>query len=261
MLKEKIYEFFESENKTKEYKEQEVNFAPSYINACKRQIYYKKLKIQPSNLIETHAYIKFAMGDSVHEKIQSILFNMGYWQEGEDWKEIIWQDLKWIYRIDAKLKIDDNLYICEIKSSYFSGNKAIEHEAKKEHILQLMMYMVFENIEHGIILYIGRDNGLMYEYHYSLEALKEKYSNFMTNKLKELKDLKEKIENKIVPDRDFEIVLKNNNGDIKDYFQKDNIKHKSDWQCSYCQWKDLCWEKELEEIKNKSFFIEGVFYE
>lgn len=260
MIKEAIYKFFESENKTKEYREQqEINFAPSYINSCKRQIYYKKLKIEPSNPLETHAYIKFALGDATHEKIQSIFFNMGYWQEGEDWKEIVWQGLKWIYRIDAKLKIDDNIYICEIKSSYFSGNKAVEHEAKEEHILQLMLYMIFENIERGIILYIGRDNGMMYEYHYSLESLKEKYKDFFTEKLKELKELKGKIENKILPDRDFEIVLKNNNGNITDYFQKNNEKYKSDWQCSYCQYKDLCWQDILKEIKNHNFYIGGKF--
>ena len=262
MIKQLIYDHFDQIRIEKEKMvsdTNDINFAPSYISSCKRQIYYKKTNTPMSNPIETHSYLKFSMGDAVHESIQNILQKLNIWIEGEDLKEIEWRGLKWLYRIDGKLNINDIEYIIEIKSVYSHGYTTIEKQAKTEHELQLLMYMIFEDIENGIILYCGRDNGYLVEYNYTKQALYEKHYDFIQSKLKDLVALKEDIENRNIPRQDYNIVLKNNNGYITEDFQKDGTKYKTFWSCNYCGWKNLCWKKEYEEIKKHRFFINGEF--
>lgn len=259
MLKEIIYDYFLEKSKKEKKGKKGINFAPSYLNACKRQIAYKKINIDPSNPLENHAYVKFEMGNAVHESIQTVLQKKCLWIEGEDFKEIEWYGLEWMYRIDGKIKIKEKEYICEIKTVYNTGYKSIEEKAKPEHELQLLMYMLFEKVENGMILYIGRDNGFMIEYNYTLDKLFKKYQEFLLNKTKELAQLKADIENKVIPMQDYNICMKNNNGIISFSFQKDKIKYKTDWQCSYCQWKSLCWENELKEIQNHKYYYNREF--
>jgi len=276
MIKELIYSHFDLQRQNKEKREiniDKINFAPSYIDKCKRQIFYQKRNEPQSNPIEIHSYIKFAMGDSVHLSLQNILKEIGIYKEGEEFKEAEMFGLNWLYRIDGLLELNNNKFIIEIKSVYSSGYNSIEHEAKREHELQLLMYMLFEKIEFGIILYIGRDNGFIVEYNYHIEALKEKHKDFILNKAKELKLLQNQIENNFLPNRDYNVVIKNmsagkiqsdiidgvNHHNLSFEFQKDSIKYKSDWQCLYCSWKNTCWSKELEEIKNNDFFINNKF--
>lgn len=261
MIKEKIYNYFDNIRIEKEKQEMadSVTFAPSYLLSCKRQVYFKKTKEPESNPIETHSYIKFEMGNSVHISIQEILKKIGIYEEGEVFKTIEWNGLTFIYRIDGKLNIDGNKSIIEIKSVYAAGYNSIEKEAKPEHELQLLMYMIFEKITNGTLLYIGRDNGFIVEYTYTLEDLEKKHQDFLYKKTTELLKLKQDIENKTLPDRDNKIVIKRT-GDINSFeFQKDCVKHKTDWQCSYCSYFNTCWKSELEAIKNHKFFIDGVF--
>jgi hypothetical protein len=176
MIKELIYQKFDNERLLKEQKDfdkdKKINFAPSYLTDCKRKIFFKKTNVPASNPNDSHSYIKFAMGDSVHEKIQSILKEIGIYQDGEDWKNIDYQTINWIYRYDGKIINNNQQYIIEIKSAYATGIDNIErYGAKEEHILQLYMYMLFENIDNGILFYIGRDNGFMLEFQFSISEL------------------------------------------------------------------------------------------
>jgi len=264
MIKELIYKKFDDERLLKESKEfdkdKKINFAPSYLNDCKRKIFYKKTNTPASNPNDSHSYIKFAMGDSVHEKIQSILKEIGIYQDGEGWNEKEFLGLNWIYRYDGKIINNNTQFIIEIKSAYAAGIESIErYGVKEDHILQLYMYMLFEKIDNGVLFYIGRDNGYMLEYHYTINSLCEKYGDIVEKKIIELVKLKSDIEQNKILDRDFNIVMKNNKNVVVFDFQKDNIKYKSDWQCNYCSWKNKCWDKELEEIKNNSFYIAGEF--
>ena len=261
MIRELIYQHFENDRLKKESYEmkKDVNFSPSTLTNCKRRIFYKKTKTPASNPIDTHSYIKFSMGDAVHEKIQDILKDIGIFINGEEWKETEWQGLKWIYRYDGKI-FNQKEFIIEIKSKYAQGIDNIEKfGADIDNELQLFLYMIFENIKDGILFFIGRDNGHMVEFNYSYDKLNEKYSDLLKIKIEELKKLKIQIENNELPDRDFQICIKNTNRNLTFDFQKDNIKYKSDWHCNYCSYKDLCWQDILSEIKNNSFYIDGGF--
>ena len=262
MIKELIYSYYRDKelSHANENKDNtEITFAPSYVCKCKREIYYKKTNTEQSNPNSEASLIKMDMGNAVHDNIQKMLEEMGIYEEGEDLKEITWNGLKWKYRVDGVLNVNKQKYLLEIKTIYNTGFRVIEKQAKQEHELQLLLYLLFESIERGNLLYIGRDNGHMVEYNYRLESLKDKYFDFMANKVAELYQLKASIEKKILPARDYNIVLKNLFGEIKEKFTKDKIEYKTDWQCSYCNYKNLCWKKEYDEIKNNRFYINGKF--
>jgi hypothetical protein len=121
--------------------------------------------------------------------------------------------------------------------------------------------MLFKNIRDGLILYVGRDNGFIVEYNYTLDFLKQKYYDNFVVKITEFKNLIDNIKNKTVPERDFRIALKNNKSVMANDFQKDNVKYKSDWHCSYCNYQNLCWHDVYEKLKNEnySFYINGEY--
>jgi len=260
MLKEKIYQYFSEKEKKQFDDTKEINFAPSYFKDCKKKIFYKKTGESESNPISEAGFVKMEMGKSIHDKIQNILKNMKILSEAEDYKGKEYQGLKIIYRLDGIIEIDKKKIIIEIKTVYASGFNSIENEPRENDLIQLILYMELEEIDDGILLYIGRDNGFMVEYNIRRgNKIYGKICKKILDKIAELKKLKEQIENKELPDRDFKIQLKNKDGEISEKFQKDKVSYKSDWQCSYCQWKNLCWKDYYEEIKNHSFCIDGKF--
>lgn len=254
MLREKIYEYY----KNKEHKfskQDEITFAPSYFTDCHRKVYYKKMCIESSNPITESALVKMDMGNAVHEKLYSILKELNIIQTGEELKETTYKGLKFFYKIDG---IGKDL-IVEVKSIYATGFKFVENQPKPEHILQLVLYMIFEKIDTGVLLYIGRDNGFMVEY------VVKKNSGLWDTAVKKIElqipkliELKKKIECEQIPVRQHKIYLKNDNG-IKEQFQKDKVMYKTDWQCSYCSWKNLCWKEAYDKIKDHQFYIDGKF--
>jgi len=252
MLKGKIYNYFQSKESKREISK-EITFAPSYFTSCKRQIFYKKIGQEASNPISEASYFKMALGSSSHEKIQDILKDIGILQECEDMKTIDYKGLTFNYRLDGIVEIEGKKYIIEIKTVYAAGFRSIEEKPKSDHFIQLQCYLNFENIEDGLILYVGRDNGFIVEHYIKRD------SQFVDNKIDELKELKKMIEKKELPDKDFQIQLKNTGEGISEYFTKDKIKYKSNWQCSYCAYHDKCWSKELQEIKNNKFYINKEF--
>lgn len=261
MIKEKIYDYFISKQTAREQKD--ITFAPSYISSCKRQIFYKKTGTETTNPISQASFFKMEMGNSIHEKIQDIISKLDNVEllECEDFKTITYRDLPFCYRIDGKVLISNEVYILELKTVYASGYNTIEKEPKKEHVLQLLLYMIFENVSKGILLYIGRDNGFMVEYSYTVNELMRLYGNELYEKIDSLNKLKQQIENKELPERDFAMVFKNKEGSITDKFTKDKKNYKSEWQCKYCGYQNLCWKDVLEKLKEYRFYIGGKFYE
>jgi len=263
MLAQKIYNYFSEKEKERKH-EGELTFAPSYFCDCLRKVFRRKINAPQSNPISEAAWLKMELGKAVHEKLQNIFKDIGIWEQGEDFKEIEYQGLKFKYLIDGLLKINDKKFICEIKSIYGNGFSAVEKGAKPEHLLQLVLYMEFENIDNGVLIYIGRDNGRMLEYY--LQKGDKKYNEMLEkiNKgIERFKKLKENFSKYLKenrePERDFQIQLKNTGDGYSENFRKDKVKYKSSWQCSYCVFKDNCWAYELEEIKNNKFYINGVF--
>lgn len=253
----------------------QINFAPSYLSDCRRKIYYSKIGETPSNPVELPSLLKMEWGNILHDDIQQRIKGNGILESFEEWREAEYQGLKFIYRYDGILNVEGKRIVLEIKTVYASGYKSIESAPKTEHILQAISYMVFEKIDAAIILYAGRDNGYIKQHTVEMVTVEDSEglptqainvngmdTDFMTvwrGKVGNMRELKYKIEHKQLPDRDFSIAMKHDKGVITEDFQKDSVKYKSDWHCSYCGFKDLCWAKEFEEIKKHRFFINGEF--
>lgn len=265
LISEIVYSHYKKERESRETVAKD-NFAPGHITKCHRQLFYNRTGVEPTNPIPESGYVKMELGNSTHKMLQDLFRDEGIWIEGEDFKEVEFNGLKWVYRIDGKIKLGDKVYIAEIKSIYANGFTAIEKAPKEEHVIQDLMYMVLENERYGIILYIGRDNGRMVEYH--LEKLngilyingeKTDYMARLDSYLTRLKTLKVMIDKKVLPDREHQIFLKNNGIGISTYFQKDKVQYKSHWACGYCMWHNECWKDVYEKIQDYQFYINGEF--
>lgn len=266
---------YESMAEVKEPKPKDVlTFSPSSLSNCKRAIYWKAKGEKPSNPPDNASLFKMKMGDIIHDWVQQRLTELGILESFEEARTAEFNGLTFNYFYDGILNINDQRAILEIKTVYSNGFKTVENEPKPEHILQCLSYMLFEGIDNGVILYIGRDNGYMIDYTLRLSVgenpnapdvillIDEKPTNYYAqwlNKIEEMKALKQKFLLDELPERDYSITLKNNKGVIVDEFQKDSVKYRSDWQCSYCPFKDKCWQNEYKEIQSKSFFINGKF--
>lgn len=252
--------------KQKEAKENKaVTFAPSYLSDCKRKIFYSKTGETPAP-IELPSLLKMEWGNILHDDIQERLQNHGILESFEELRTIEYEGLTFNYFYDGILNDNGNRSILEIKTVYASGYTTIEKAPKDEHVLQAISYMIFEKLDKAYILYAGRDNGYLKQHEVNfcdgkvcVNYVETDLMEVWKRKIEELAALKTKIELSILPQRDYSISLKNAGGVIVDNFQKDNQKYKSDWRCQYCGFKDICWAKELEEIKHHKFFIDGVF--
>lgn len=254
MIKEKIYNYFKEREK-KEFKEsKEVNFAPSYVMNCKRKTFYSKTGEPVTNPITEAGYLKMAMGSVIHEKLQDIIKDILV--EKEILREIEYQGLKFFYKLDFLAQVDNEKFVIEFKTIYANGFKSIEHEPKTKDLVQLILYMEFEKIDKGIILYLGRDNGYMIEYTVLKDSKQYKDTIKLINKkIIELKKLKEQVEKKELPERDEKLPMKKYNGGISFEFQKDNIKYKNNMCAIYCQWRDICWKDVIDGLKEGEFYL------
>jgi CRISPR/Cas system-associated exonuclease Cas4 (RecB family) len=264
MLKEILYDYFSESDKERTVTafdpEATLYFNPSSFSACRRQVYLKKRYATPSNLITAVSYMKMDMGTTIHTRIQEIVKKQGILLEAEKLKTVKFQGLDFRYKIDGKIVLNRKRHIMEIKTTSGGGMRVVKYDPKPADVVQLSLYMLFENIQNGVLLYVGRDNGHIIEYNINHEcsaytsAIAEIYHRIL-----ELKQLKSQIQKGVLPNRDFQIALKNKDGVISEKFQKEKVVYKSDYQCSYCAYKDMCWKTKLEEIKNYKFYIGGEF--
>ena len=87
-------------------------------------------------------------------------------------------------------------------------------EPKGENIQQIQLYLYYFQIPKGILLYVNKDNLELKEYIFDYD------SSIAESLLENLTNLKSQIDTDIVPPR------------LTDY--------PGNWQCRYCQYKDIC---------------------
>lgn len=260
-----FYKHFE-DNDRKYDSSGEVTFAPSYLNACKRQVFYKKTGEGASNPADLPSRFKMFLGSIDHEGLQNIIKSKGIMIECEKHHTYESNGIKMNYFIDGIIEVDGVRYILEIKTTYSRGIDFVKTQPKDDHIMQTLCYMQFQGIKDAIIVYIGRDNGYIFQHNLSIgDSLTVSGTDRMdmlekwNASMDALPQLKKDIENGKLPERDYKIAIKVIDGVIVDSFTKDKVKYKTDWQCSYCSFKDKCWSNELAEIKNHKFYIDGQF--
>jgi hypothetical protein len=262
MIKELIYKYYTQTSKDVQKKTcvTKVFFNPSSFSACKRAVFYKKTRTPQSNLRTPESCLVMDFGSALHARIQGIINKLGILVESERLKTAKLRGLNFRYKTDGIVVNNGKHRIIEIKTVSTGGLYQMKKAARSEHVMQLVLYMLFENVSQGVLLYIARDSAEMTEY--TITADSTCYRDTVTQiylQCSALKILEKQILNGVLPDRDGSFSLKNRDGEISESFRKDGIPYKTDFRCSYCEWKNRCWVKELEEIKHHLFYIDGAF--
>jgi CRISPR/Cas system-associated exonuclease Cas4 (RecB family) len=165
----------------------------------------------------------FDHGDYIQMQILSNLFSLGIVRAAE--VKIPPQELI-SGRADAIVTLNNELYVVDFKSMNSLVFKNLR-EPKEENINQIQLYLHFFKIPKGILLYINKDT-------LELKEFLIEYNPILAKKLlEELAILKTKIDRDILPTR------------IKDWPEN--------WQCQYCQFKEICQLAGSGEIAWKDF--------
>ena len=116
-------------------------------------------------------------------------------------------------RADAIISDGKTLYVLDIKSMNSMIFKSLA-EPKEENVDQVQLYLYYFKAPKGILLYVNKDNLELKEYIIDYDPLRAE------NLLNNLDHLKKQIDSNVIPPR------------IDNY--------PDDWQCRYCQFKEVC---------------------
>lgn len=220
MLKDLINQFYLDRQKYREQK----RFYITDAGRCPRAVFFKFKNI-PRKEMEARLLRLFEHGDYIQMQILNIMFSLGIVRASEI--EIPPQEII-SGRADAIITLENKLYVVDFKSINGILFNKLE-EPKEENVNQLQLYMHFFKIPRGILLYMNKDTSELKEFY--LEYDKKRCEKLLAD----LKNLKDKINKNIVPSR------------LPDFPQN--------WQCRFCQFKDICvmaGEKEIAWEKFKS---------
>jgi len=215
MLKELIDKFYLDRQKDKE----QNHFYVTDAGKCPRAVFFK-FKKAPREEMEANILRMFDHGDYIHQLIMKPLLSVKEIHIVAS--EVNIPPLELISgRADAILSDGKELYVLDIKSINSMVFKNLL-EPKEENINQIQLYLHFFKAKKGILLYVNKDT----------QELKEFLINYDPKRamtlLDELRDLKLKIDSNIIPRR------------IIDW--------PTNWQCQYCQFKEICKITGPEEI-------------
>lgn len=261
-----------------EYRKRESHYA-SDVSACRRQLFYKwregdGLAPVRSNPPDASALIKMEIGNKLHDMIQDIFTSddspLVSHFEAEVKGEYKHPDL--VYPIRARADgvfIDDDKMRCgaEIKTSYGRGIAEIARTRtpKPEHVDQCIITQGVLDLDRMYLVYLGRDNS--YRCQFVFEYTGDEYVGsfvwedgnvsevYRHNKtwhdlIEQLVSVEAYLKSGKEPPRDFIVAIKN--GEIRDSFQHQKRMYKSDWQCSYCSWRDHCWADIVREFADSN---------
>jgi len=209
MLKELIDQFYLDREKGRN--RDQIRFYITDAGRCRRSIFFK-FKKAPKEEMEARVLRMFDHGDYIHQLIMRSLIAIRDVRVITAEVDIAPQEIV-SGRADAIISDKKDLYVLDIKSMNSMVFKNLE-EAKDENINQLQLYLHFFKVPKGILLYVNKDT----------QELKEFVVNYnpkiAENLLKDLADLKTKIDSNIIPAR--------------------ILTYPDDWQCKYCAFREVC---------------------
>ena len=220
MLRELIDKFYLSREKDRE----QHHFYITDAGKCPRAVFFK-FKKAPREAMEAKILRMFDHGDYIHQLIMKPLFGIREINVVASEINIPPQELI-SGRADAILSDGKGLYVLDIKSMNSMVFKNLQ-VPKEENIDQIQLYLHYFKIPKGILLYVNKDTQELKEFEVSYNA------NRALALLNNLSALKTKIDQNNIPDRILE--------------------YPDDWQCRYCQFKEICLMAGAGEIKWESF--------
>ncbi len=207
MLKELLDKFYLDRQKDKE----QQHFYITDAGKCPRAVFFK-FKNAPREEMEAKVLRMFDHGDHIHQLIMKPLLSIREIHVVASEVNIPPQELI-SGRADAILSDGKDLYILDIKSMNSMIFRNLE-QAKEENINQLQLYLHYFRVPKGLLLYVDKDRLELKEFLVNYDR------NRAENLLKNLSDLKNKIDKNIIPKR------------IPAY--------PDDWQCQYCAFREIC---------------------
>ena len=189
---------------------------------CERGIFFKFKNVSREKM-DGRMLRLFEHGDYIQMQILNSLFSLGIVRASEvtiPQQEII------SGRADAIVTLNNELYVVDFKSMNSMIFKKLT-QAKEENVNQIQLYLHFFKINKGILLYVNKDT-------LELKEFLVDYDKELVEKLlSDLKVLKEKIDNNIVP--------------------KSLPNTSTNWQCRYCSFSNVCEMAGPEEIDWNKF--------
>jgi len=218
MLKELIDQFYLENQKNRE----QTRFYITDAGKCPRAVFFR-FKNAPREPMEARIMRIFEHGENIHRNIFNILYRLRLGVTTEipiPSQEII------SGRADAILCVNNENYVLDIKSMNSMIFRNLT-QPKEENVFQIQLYLHYFNIKKGILLYIDKDQQEIKEFFVEYD---EALCKSLLDKFYGLKDL---IEQNKIPAR------------LADYPRN--------WQCNYCQFKDICKIANGDEISWEEF--------
>jgi len=241
----------------------------SIVGSCLRSVYWEHKGIRETNPMSARSIRICAVGKMVERYEVENYKQMGIWRDnnvkfydpntnisGES-DCIVWdKDLNGLRGVEVKSGYDYKFRTEVI------GTPTKPGKPKFDHLLQTMLYIDHFKFPFNII-YIDRGNCARAEYEITLNSdgtpsiNGKKLANGLSipRCLARFKQLQEYLKDGTIPPRDFQlkytkerIEFLSNSRRLKKKQSEEYDKNKDvdlgDWQCSYCGYKDYCWNKD-----------------
>jgi hypothetical protein len=157
-----------------------TKLSPTYVIKCERQAVYKLKGVPQETSKDFKSRLIALEGDSIHKKFVNLFKEMGILVDSE--KIIFHPNFPFLGFVDAIIKINDVLYVVEIKSINREGFGKL-NKPHEEHILQAKMYMLILKIDKAIIFYENKDTQDLKEFYVELNSEFENWFNEKMNRI------------------------------------------------------------------------------
>lgn len=200
---------------------------PSDAGTCIRALVYRWQGVEGLKP-EPRTFFIFEDGNLHHRSIRELLRQAGIELVMEE-TPISDPERRISGKLDAVIRLAGKYFVLEIKSiNRFSFEEIIRQGPREEHVLQLNLYLYYvQNLfriptEAGILLYKCKDTSRFWEFAIPFEE--KSVNNFFAL----LGEIENYLAKNILPERPYQIT---------------------DWQCQYCDYREICWEEYGEERK------------
>ena len=202
---------------------------PSDAGVCIRALVYRWRGVAGMKQ-KIRTFFIFGDGNLHHRSIRELLRQAGIEFVMEE-TPINDPKMRLAGKLDAVVRLDGKYYVLEIKSvNRFTFDEIVHQGPREEHILQLNLYLYYvQNLfripaNSGILLYKCKDTSRFWEFAVSFDE--KGVNNFFAL----MRNIEDYLAKNILPERPYKI---------------------SDWQCQYCDYRQICWEGYALQEKNK----------
>lgn len=230
---------------------------PSEMFACRRQLWYKIRGEGKTNPIELAGLWKMGMGNELHSFVNDLLhaLDLPDLQTEVAFRTEV-EGLKFPIsgRMDNRFTdVDGAEAAFDLKSTFGQGIRKVrrDREISRHYLGQMMVYLAYGDIDRMYLAFLGRDDSyracfvLAYDSDGYLtidNTRTQLHVNHIVEWFRAVEDAKD------MPERDYTLAIRD--GQPVRLFQRNKVEYKSDWQCSYCAYRDKCWAPELEKFRS-----------